>query len=172
MGIAVDPDFPLIRKMRMGDEQAIEAFVRKYYPSILKYCQTHVTDQGYAEDLTQDTFARFFRSLSHYKHYGKAANYLYTIASRLCRDYYKQVHELPFETLPETPALHAPPPELQITAKLALGSLPPEIRETAILFFMQEQKQKDIARILGISLPLVKYRIKRARELLSDYFSE
>ena len=59
MGIAIDTDFPLIRKMRMGDEQAIEAFVRKYYPSILKYCQTHVTDQGHAEDLTQDTFARF-----------------------------------------------------------------------------------------------------------------
>lgn len=172
MSIAVDPDLLLIQKMRMGNEQAIEAFVRKYYPSILKYCRTHVRDQSYAEDLTQDTFARFFRSFDHYQHYGKAINYLYTIASHVCRDYYGQVQEIPLETLPDISEPYTLSPESQITAKLALNSLPPEIKETAILFFIQELKQKDIARILGIGLPLVKYRIKRARELLSDYFSE
>ncbi|MCI8375530.1 MAG: hypothetical protein HFI29_08855 [Lachnospiraceae bacterium] len=35
---------------------------------ILKYCQTHVSDQGYAEDLTQDTFARFFQNFHRYQH--------------------------------------------------------------------------------------------------------
>lgn len=172
MSIAVDPDFLLIQKMRMGNEQAVEVFVRKYYPSILKYCQTHVSDCGYAEDLTQDTFARFFRNLNRYQHYGKAANYLYTIASHVCHDYYGQIKEIPFETLPEPFHLHTPPPENQVTVKLALNSLPPELKETAILFFIQELKQKDIARILKIGLPLVKYRIKRARELLSVYLSE
>lgn len=170
MGIAIDPDFLLIQKMRMGDDKAIEAFVKKYYPDILKYCQTHVSDRGHAEDLTQDTFARFFRSFSHYRHFGKAANYLYTIASHVCRDYYRQIKEIPFDALPDATGQPAPSPENQITAKLALDSLPPELKETAILYFLQEQKQKDIAKILDISLPLVKYRIKRARELLSDYF--
>ena len=60
----------------------------------------------------------------------------------------------------------------QIAVRLALDELPEELREAAVLFFIQEQKQKDIARILGISLPLVKYRIRRAKELLSDYFSK
>lgn len=55
---------------------------------------------------------------------------------------------------------------------MALAQLPEEIRETAFLYFVQEQKQKDIARILGIKLPLVKYRIQRARELLSVYLQE
>ena len=46
------------------------------------------------------------------------------------------------------------------------------MRQTAVLYFMQERKQKDIARILGISLSLTKYRIGRARELLAAYLGE
>ena len=83
----MDADFLLLHRMRHGDDQAIEDFVRKYYPLILRYCHLHIQDTGYAEDLTQETFARFFRNLSQYQHYGKAANYLYVIAGNLCRDY-------------------------------------------------------------------------------------
>ena len=39
-------------------------------------------------------------------------------------------------------------------------------------YFLQEQKQKDIAVMLGIGLPLVKYRIRRARELLAGYLGD
>ena len=48
-----------------------------------------------------------------------------------------------------------------------LKSLPEELQETAILYFVQERKQKEIAKITGISLSLVKYRIRRVRELLA-----
>lgn len=62
----------------------------------------------------------------------KAANYLYTIASHVCQDYYKQLKEIPFAALPDTKEQHTASPEQEITAKLALSSLPPELRETAI----------------------------------------
>ncbi|MDE6896114.1 MAG: hypothetical protein K2P43_08035 [Lachnospiraceae bacterium] len=52
--------------------------------------------------------------------------------------------------------------------RAALRTLSPEFREVAILFFLQERKQKEIARILGIGLPLVKYRIRKIREKLRD----
>ena len=38
-----------------------------------------------------------------------------------------------------------------------------------MLFFLQERKQREIAKILGIGLPLVKYRIRKARELLAQF---
>ena len=90
----MDADFLLLHRMRHGDDQAIEDFVRKYYPMILRYCQLHIQDLGYAEDLTQETFARFFRTLNQYQHYGKAANYLYVIAGNLCRDHHKKPDKL------------------------------------------------------------------------------
>ncbi len=172
MGVNVDLDFFTVQKMRMGDERAFEEFVRKYYPGILKYCQIHVKDYGYAEDMTQETFMRFFQTLKGYRHYGKLANYLYVIAGNLCRDYHRKRKEIPYQELPETPAFIPEDTEERIVLGTAFDRLPEELRETAVLFFGQECKQKDIARILEISLPLVKYRIKRARELLTAYLEK
>lgn len=162
----LDLDDLLVQRMRMGDEKALDAFVTKYYPAILRYCRLHVEDHGYAEDMAQETFARFFRTFRQYRHYGKAVNYLYVIAANACRDFYRQNRELPFMELPEEPDRRAESPETQTEVRMALDSLPKDIREVAVLYFVQERKQKDIARILGIGLPLVKYRIGRARELL------
>ena len=59
----MDADFRLLSQMKRGEEEAIECFVRKYYPSILQYCHYHLQEIHDAEDLTQETFARFFASL-------------------------------------------------------------------------------------------------------------
>ena len=166
-------DFLLVKKAKNGDEQAGEQLIRKYYTAIYQYCFLHLRDRDLAEDMTQETFARFFKSFKHYQHYGKAANYLYVTASSVCSDYYRKKQlrsrEILAEELPETACESETDIDTAILVRMALDSLPDEIRETAVLFFVQEQKQKDIARILGIGLPLVKYRIRRARELLSAY---
>lgn len=168
----VDADFLLVQKMRMGDEKAFESFVTKYYPLILQYCWSHIKDYGYAEDMTQETFTRFFRTFKQYKHYGKAANYLYVIAANVCKDYYRKKKEIPLEDLTGILEDSADSPDGQMVVSEALDSLPEELREVAILFFIEERKQKDIAIILGIGVPLVKYRVRRARELLSAYFGK
>ncbi len=167
----MDSDLRLIRQMKNGDESAVEAFVRKYYPMVLRYCRLHIRDRGHAEDATQETFERFFRHFDRYRHCGKAANYLYVIAANLCRDYYADKDEVAVET-PESAACAAEDIEGRLDAQAALASLPPEIRETAVLFFCQELTQREIAKLLGIGLPLVKYRVRRARALLRAYFGE
>ena len=58
----MDNDFLLIHRMKNGDDAAIETFVRKHYPVILRYCHLHLSDKSYAEDATQEVFARFFRN--------------------------------------------------------------------------------------------------------------
>lgn len=168
----MDRDFLLVQKMRMGDEKAIEIFVEKYYPRILSYCQVHIGDHGYAEDMTQETFERFFRSLKQYRHYGKAANYLYVIAANTCHDYHRKHKEIVTETMPEQADTRADNTEERLDVQMAFKRLPEEVREVAVLYFLQEQKQKDIAVMLGIGLPLVKYRIRRARELLAGYLGD
>lgn len=167
----MDTDFWLVKKMRMGDEEAIEAFVARYYSRILAYCQVHVSDRGYAEDMTQETFARFFRTLKQYQHYGKAANYLYVIAANVCRDYHRKRKEVVTENMPEQEDVSAGDPETRMDMQIAFERLPAEVKETAVLYFLQERKQKDIAVMLGIGLPLVKYRIRKARELLAAYLN-
>lgn len=165
----MDPDLLLLRRMRQGDEEAVEIFVRKYYPAILGYCRCHLDRPQEAEDLTQETFARFFASLDRYRHYGKAANYLYVIAGNLCKDYYRKGPSLPLDEQSEPAARPLEALEERLDLEAAFRALPEDIRQTAILYFLQERKQREIAKILDIGLPLVKYRIRRARELLAHH---
>lgn len=169
----MDGDVVLLHRVRSGDEDAIEEFVRKFYPAVLHYCCLHAPGRETAEDITQETFARFFRTLPQYRHYGKVANYLYVIAGNLCRDVYRHPAECSLEDMPEEPqGSGTEGSDLRLDVRRALLALPPELREISILFFYQELKQREIAAVLGIGLPLVKYRIRRARELLREMLRE
>lgn len=121
------------------------------------------------QKILQETFERFFRSLNQYQHYGKVVNYLYVIAGNACKDYYKKNREVLYEELPEEAISNMDYLEERIDMENALNWLPVELKEVAILFFFQEIKQKEISKILGIGLPLVKYRIKKSKDLLSTY---
>ena len=59
----MDADFLLVRRMKQGDDGAFDTFVRKYYGEVLKYCRFHCFDALSAEDLTQETFLKFFANL-------------------------------------------------------------------------------------------------------------
>ena len=167
----MDVDFLLIRKMKQGDDAAFDTFVRKYYDDILKYCSYHCSDAEYAEDLTQETFANFFAKLSDYRHKGKTKNYFYPIAGNLCQNYYKQQKPISIdeEQLSEMESASGNPEE-KVTDKImlewALEQLPEEFRQVIDLYYFQEMKLTEIASVLGIGLPLVKYRLKQARNRL------
>lgn len=167
----MDVDFLLIRKMKQGDDDAFDTFVRKYYDDILKYCSYHCSDAEYAEDLTQETFVNFFAKLSDYRHKGKTKNFLYTIAGNLCKNYYKQHKPISIdeEQLSEMESTSGNPEENitdRVMLEWALEQLPEEFRQVIDLYYFQEMKLTEIASALGIGLPLVKYRLKQARTRL------
>ncbi len=173
----MDFDLLLIQKMKCGNENAFDIFVRKHYEEILKYCSHHCPDISYAEDLTQETFLHFFEKLSDYRHIGKTKNYLYTIAGNLCRDYYKKAKESLLEKYPEDMQSSLYQPETadilnKIEMEAALKHLPEELREVIVLYYFQELKLAEIAGILQIGLPLVKYRLRQAKIRLEKLLRE
>ncbi len=161
-------DFLLMQRVKNGDGEAGEQFVKKYYPAIYQYCFLHIHDCHCAEDMAQETFTRFFESLHTYRDYGKAKNYLYCIAGNIIKNFYKKKKEVLLDEIPEMVDNGMEGIELRMDVEQALESLPDELREAAILFFFQELKQKEIAELLDIKLSLVKYRISRAKKLLSE----
>lgn len=167
----MDSDFFLIQKMKNGDDGAVENFVRKYYPKIFQYCLLHIRDRGDAEDLTQETFLKFFQSFERYQHRGKCSAFLYAIASNACRDYYRKAKEQYVEEIPERAEedREMGTAEIRMDVENAVARLPEELKETAILFFFQGMKQREIAKLMYIKLSLVKYRVTRAKKLLGEY---
>lgn len=168
----MDADYLLIHKMKNGDEEAIETFVKKYYSTIRNYCRLHTYMDCDAEDITQATFEHFFRSFRVYHHSGKTANYLYVIARNLCRDSYKKKRDIVMEELPDKGENPIVTIENKIDIEEAIKKLPEELQEVVILYYFQELKLKEVAEIMDIGLSLVKYRIRKARELLNFYLGD
>ena len=98
----------------------------------------------------------------------KTKNYLYTIAGNLCKNNAKKKKDIPVEqdVLEQQIGFSdvIERTEAKIYMEQALDELSPELREIIILFYFQECKLVEIADILQISLPLVKYRLRRAKE--------
>ena len=59
-------DDELVQKVCLGEKDAAEELIKRYYPSILRYCRWHCKSPQEAEDLTQETFFRLFKSLKKY----------------------------------------------------------------------------------------------------------
>ncbi len=160
-------DFLLIQKIRNGDNRAGNEFVKKYYPLIYQYCFLHIHDRDCAEDMTQETFVRFFEAVMNRTDIAKVKSYLYRVAGNTVKNYYRKKKELLLEKLPDTVENNAVDIEVRLDIERAVACLPDEIREITILFFFQGLKQKDISDLLGIKLSLVKYRVSKAKKLLS-----
>ncbi len=161
----------LIFRMKQGDPDACETFIRKYYPEILKYCRLHCRDRTDAEDLTQETFLRFCGALAAYRHSGKAKNYLYTIARNLCIDRNAKQDSLPLDA---GQALAQQPEDIdtRLDLKAAIDRLPADRREVIVLHYVQGLKLSETAKVLNIGLPLVKYRLRKAKDELKKLLGE
>ena len=161
-------DFLLIQKIRNGDNCAGNEFVKKYYPLIYQYCFLHIHDRDCAEDMAQETFVRFFEAVMNRTDIAKAKSYLYRVAGNTVKNYYRKKKELLLEKLPDTEENNAADIEVRLDIERAVARLTDEIKEITLLFCFQGLKQKEISDLLGIKLSLVKYRVSKAKELLSE----
>lgn len=165
----MDFDFLLMQKVKNGNREASEQFIKKYYPVIYQYCFLHIHDCHNAEDMTQETFVRFFKSLQAYNERGKVKNYLYCIAGNIIKNYYKKKKDVLMKEMPEISDNCMKDIEIRLDIEQAIDSLPDELKEVTILYFFQDLKQREIAELLDIKLSLVKYRIGKARKRLAEY---
>lgn len=107
--------------------------------------------------MTQETFIRFFSSLSVYHHKGKTKNYLYIIANNLCIDYLKKIKEIPTEEKElskkiEIGEQRQDPVLNGLAIESALKKLPDELQEVIILYYFNELEIKEIAETLQITV--------------------
>jgi RNA polymerase sigma factor (sigma-70 family) len=132
-----------------------------------------------AEDLTQETFLRVFRSLSSYTP-GTFEGWLHRITTNLFLDSVRRKRRLRMESMgddaaripsaddrdrPERGFEHA---HLDHDVQRALDALRPEYRAAVVLCDIEGLSYEEIAVTLGIKLGTVRSRIHRARAQLRD----
>ena len=128
-----------------------------------------------AEDLTQETFIRVFRSLANYKP-GTFEGWLHRITTNLFLDMARRRSRLRMEGLPDdTDRIVGddPSPEQVYTdthldpdLQAALDELPPEFRAAVVLCDVEGLSYEEIGATLGVKLGTVRSRIHRGRAAL------
>ena len=145
--------------------------IEQQYDKLLRYCYMKLRDRTLAEDVTQETFIRFFESKD-YHSIGKEMAYLYTIARNLCIDYFRKQKEELIEDLPakiqEMPDSSDKVESIvdQLSIEQALDHLTDDEREAVVLRFSGELSVEDIAKSMDISRFAVRRRILSALEKL------
>ena len=145
--------------------------IEQQYDKLLRYCYMKLRDRALAEDLTQETFIKFFESKD-YHSIGKEMAYPYTIARNLCIDYFRKQKEELIEDLPakiqEMPDSSDKVESIvdQLSIEQALDHLTDDEREAVVLRFSGELSVEDIAKSMDISRFAVRRRISSALEKL------
>jgi RNA polymerase sigma factor (sigma-70 family) len=149
--------------------------VREHADRVYRLAYRLSGNQHDAEDLTQETFIRVFRSLASYKP-GTFEGWLHRITTNLFLDMARRRSRLRMEGLPEdTDRLVGddPSPEqvysdthLDPDLQAALDELPPEFRAAVVLCDVEGLSYDEIGATLGVKLGTVRSRIHRGRQAL------
>ena len=125
-----------------------------------------------AEDLTQETFIRVFRSLASFTP-GTFEGWLHRITTNLFLDMVRRRQRIRFDALPEDAERlpgRSPSPEqvyddthLNPRIQAALDALPPDFRAAVVLCDIEGLTYEEVAATLGIKLGTVRSRIHRGR---------
>lgn len=175
-------DIKLFEMLSLGGTESEKAFMelyRRYSGRIFAYCRRFLGNREDALDIFQDTFIRFFESAKQERTMTNVPAFLLRIARNLCLNFKRQSKKM--ATIEdymqyETYENNSSKDELMELIKIALSELPDDYREAFILREYEGMTYNEISEFLGISLPLVKIRIFRAkqkiREILAPYISE
>ncbi|PKW14465.1 RNA polymerase sigma-29 (SigE) subunit [Saccharopolyspora spinosa] len=149
--------------------------VRQHADRVYRLAYRLTGNQHDAEDLTQETFIRVFRSLASYKP-GTFEGWLHRITTNLFLDMARRRSRLRMEGLPEDSDRlpgGGPSPEqvfndthLDPDLQTALDELPPEFRAAVVLCDVEGLSYEEIGATLGVKLGTVRSRIHRGRQML------
>ena len=134
--------------------------IQEQYKKIFQFCSSRIASRETAEDITQETFLRFYEH-PEYQQSGRELQYLYTIARNLCIDEYRRKPTAPLpEDIPEE---HSRESEWidKLALRAVLDRLPEEERDIIVMRYVSELPVADIAKICGVSWFAMNRRIKR-----------
>lgn len=154
----------LATRARDGDRAALDAFVRMSQADVWRLC-AHLVGRDHADDLTQSTFLRAWKSLPRFRADSSARTWLLSIARRVCADHIRAAVRWRRATARlQPPAETTPDPSGTHDLELAVAALHPDRRAAFVLTQMLGLAYHDAAEILECPIGTVRSRVARARE--------
>lgn len=140
--------------------------IEEQYDKIYRYCYFKLYDKQLAQDITQETFLRFFQQNLSFDN-NKELPYLYTIAKNLCVDNFRKKTVESLENVTEE-ATYNPTEDWinNLTLKSIIYKLPQEEQELLFFRYANELPITHIRKITGLSRFTVYRRLSKALKWL------
>ncbi|MBI5216586.1 MAG: sigma-70 family RNA polymerase sigma factor [Ignavibacteriae bacterium] len=196
----IELDRELLAKAKSGDERAFTELVKKYEQMVYSFSFKVCRDKDDAEETLQDTFVNVFRKLKQFDGKSKFSTWLYSIVANNClmkrrrskleqhsvsieepsmpehshSEYDDSIQDsrLKIKAWSETPLDEMMGKELRLTLDEAILKLPVDYRLVFLLRDVEGQSAEETAKIMKLTVPAVKSRLRRARVFLREQLNE
>ena len=168
----------LIAAVLKGDAASFEPLIQKYSPRVFATARRYARRDSEVEDIVQEVWLKSFQKLKSFRGEAPFEHWLMRLAVRTCYDFlrgHQRNRETTFSELtepegdwlerfvqqPDSADEHANAAR-QLIERL-LEQLSPPARLVITLLEIEDRSVKEIAKLTGWSVPLVKVRAFRAR---------
>ncbi len=167
-----------IQSVLSGNTNAFAPLVDRYKNMVFTLCFKMVNNREEAEELTQDSFIKVYRSLKQFKGESRFSTWLYKVAYHTCLDRLKKLkREKPTVEINTFTEAHISTlqndfeqiedQERKELVQKCLQLLPEEERSLFTLYYLNEQSVKEIAHIMGATETNIKVKLFRSRNKLA-----
>lgn len=186
-------DEQIFRRYQEGDEDAFRVIVERYEPSIKGFLHKRLKDEERVQDLTQDTFLRVHRARDRYDASRKFSTWIYTIASNLLKNEYRNrsrrrettftdlrkdngpqqstsQRPVEFEADRPNPERLAYQGELRDAIQDAIERMDEHHRIPFVMREVEDRTYEEISDAIGVPVGTVKSRLFRARNAFQQLF--
>jgi RNA polymerase sigma-70 factor (ECF subfamily) len=168
----------MIAAVLAGDSASFEPLVQKYSPRVFATARRYARRDSEVEDIAQEVWLKAFDKLKSFRGEAPFEHWLMRMTVRTCYDFlrahqrnressFSEISEPEEDWLERFVADPGSASEDADAAKLlvnrVLAKLSPEARMVIQLLEIEDRSVKEIARLTGWSVPLVKVRAFRAR---------
>ncbi|HUF33651.1 MAG TPA: sigma-70 family RNA polymerase sigma factor [Acidimicrobiales bacterium] len=174
MGDATDVE--LVERARDGDQEALDALLRRHHDRIAALCHRMCGNAADAADATQEALIAIVRGLSRFDGRAAFSTWAYRVTTNACLDELRRRSRRPVSGLEaEGPDLAARATRdvadavaAGIDVDTALAALPLEFRTAVVLRDLCGLDYAEMAEVLDIPAGTVRSRIARGRGQLAD----
>ena len=168
----------MIAAVLKGDAASFEPLVAKYSPRGFATARRYARRESEVEDIAQEVWLKAFEKLGSFRGEAPFEHWLMRLAVRICYDFlrgHQRNREMTFSELSDSesdwlerqvtqsePNSENADAARQLVARV-LEQLSPAARLVITLLEIEERPVKEIAKLTGWSVPLVKVRAFRAR---------
>ena len=182
-----EADLALVRRAKKGDYRAFDLLVLKYQSRIVSIAFKFVKEIQLAEDISQESFIKAYRSIDSFREESAFYTWLYRITANTAKNYLvskgrrkessiselsisenEDFFELPTNDSPEQILMAQ---SLKDTIYDALIGLPEDTRTALSLREFEGLNYEEIAEIMNCPVGTVRSRIFRGREALENLIS-